>query len=210
MNRLQLRDRIRKNLVDAGITYYTEENINDILQDAYDLIAAESQCIIKSVTLDWQAKVNYLDFITNFSVTDYLGSIAIFNNTTNQWLNDSVSIRDFDRIRRDWEKWVGTPQFWTPHSQRYIAIAPKYPAVSGQTFVLFYYAQAPQFTLDTDTPLVATDMQKLFEFYCTGDLLESAEEISKAQKWTSQYLTDVVVYKERCHNLAKNDLLLRL
>lgn len=211
MNRLQIRDRIRKNLVDAGVTYYTEENINDIIQDAYDLIAAESQCIVKRVTLNWQANVNYHDFLTNFSVSDYLGVVAIFNNSTNQWLRDDVSLRDLDRIRRDWEKWTGTPQFWAPHSQRYTIIAPHYPSpISGLTFDLVYYAQAPQFTTDTDVPLVSADMQRLFEFYCTGDLLESAEEINKAQKWTNQYLTEIVNYKERCHNLARNELLLRI
>lgn len=210
MTRAQIREAVRNNLVDNGITYYKDDNINDVLQDAYNEIAAFSQCIIKHVTLDWQANVNYLDFVGEFAVSDYMGVIAIFNNSTNQWLVDNISIRDLDRIRRDWELWVGAPQFWCPFSQKYTVIAPKYPAVDGQQFTLWYYAVAPELTDDDSTPLVAPDMQDLFEFYATGDLLESAEEVTKAQPWMAKYDSRLLEYKDRCHNLARHDLLLRI
>lgn len=207
MTRKEIRDLVRINLADAGITYYSDAEINASIQDAYNEICAKSQCLVKSSTRNWAA-ANYYDFLTD-GVTDYLGCIAIFNNVTNQWLRDDLSLRDFDRLRKDWELWTGQPQYWAPHSIKYTAIAPKLATAAG-TFILWYWATAPTLSGDSDTPSIATDVHDLFEQYCTGDLLETAEEAVKASVFWSQYDAGILEYKERCHNLAKAELLLRI
>jgi hypothetical protein len=209
MNRAQLRADVRSNLYDSGITFYDDDSINQSLQDAYDKIASECYCIIKSVAVNQVPNQPYYDFKT-LGVSDYLGTIAIFNLSTNFWLRDDVSLRDFDRLRRDWEKWEGQPQFWTPHSLKYVAVAPNLSAVTTEQFTLWYWAIAPTFVLDTDVPLVAADMQTLLEYYATADKLEDAEESTKASIWWKAYADDAPQYKQRCLNLAKTDLLLRV
>lgn len=209
MNRAQLRADVRSNLSDAGITFYDDDSINQSLQDAYNTIAVRCLCIVKSATVNQVPNQPYYDFKT-LGTADYLGTIGIFNLSTNFWLRDDVSLRDFDRLRRDWEKWDGQPQFWTPHSLKYVAIAPNLSAVSGQQFTLWYWAIAPIFTLDTDTPLVAADMQTLLEYYATADKLEDAEEPTKASTWWKLFEDDADDYHKRCLNLAKTDLLLRV
>lgn len=209
--RTQIRANVRQNLADVGITFYSESEINDSLQDAYNEIVAKTLCHIKqSTALNWSAVVgNYIDFETDFAITDYLGTYAIFNNLTNWWLRDDISIRDLDRIRRDWEQWRGQPQFWVPHSLKYIIVAPINLPGTG-TFTPWYYAKAPTMTIDSDVPVIAADQHTLLEYYATADLLESAEERVKAQAWWNQYEPQKEEYKTRCHNLAKHDLLLRV
>ena len=222
MTRSQLRANVRSNLNDNGITFFKDSEINLSLQDAYNDIASKCQCIVNSVTLNWLAQVNYYDFLAgnpdlngdpqNTPITDYLGTIGIFNNNSNLWLRDDVSIRDFDKIRIDWELWTGQPQFWTPRNIKYIAVAPKLYQASG-TFNLWYWGKAPIWNDDDDTvtePLVASDMQQLFEFFSTADLLESAEEAMKAGIWWNQYFSSRMEYKDRCRNLAGADLLMRI
>lgn len=208
MTRKQIRDSVRTNLADVGISFYSDVEINASIQDAYNEICAKTQCLVKSSTRSWVSNRNYYDFVTD-GVTDYLGCIAIFNNNTNQWLRDDLSLRDFDRLRRDWEIWIGEPQFWASHSLKRIAIAPK-PASATGTFILWYWANAPTLATDDDVPLIAADMHGLFEDYCTGDLLDTAEEIVKGKPFRDDYDKNVVIYKERCHNLAKAELLLRI
>lgn len=253
MTRSQLRQNVRNNLSDAGITYYQDNEINISLQDAYNDIAAKCQCIVNNTTLFWLQQVVYYDFLTgnnalNVPVSDYLGVIAIFNNATNLWLRDDVSIRDLDRIRIDWELWQGQSQFWAPHSLKYTAIAPRLQTISGQppiqnqnnnnnwntpqwndpsaqpgggniqvvsgpSFILWYWGKAPIWTDEDDKvtePLVASDMQTLFEYYTTADLLESAEEPTKAQIWWAKYFQNRTSYKERCRDNARADLLQRI
>ena len=214
MNRAQLRAIISDNQHDNGLTFFEAADINNTLQDAYNDISVRSQQIIKSVTLNWLSQVNYYDFLSgnsgsNTAITDYLGTIAIFNNVTNQWLRDDISIRDYDRLRRDWEIWRGMPQFWTPHSLRYIAVAPCLQVGVG-TFKLFYWASAPAFTSDNDTPLVSADMQTLFEQFGTADTFESSAEIVKAQPFWTTYFKRQLEYKERCRRLCKADILQRI
>lgn len=223
MTRSQLRQIVRSNLNDAGITYYSDDEINISLQDAYNDIAAKCQCIVNNTTLNFLSRANYYDFLggnpdvttgvpQNIPVVDYLGCIAVFSNNTNLWLRDDLNIRDFDRIRIDWELWTGQSQYWTPHSLKYTVFVPALFQGVG-TFILWYWGTAPIWTDDDDLvtePLVASDMQNLFEYFSTADLLESAEEPTKAGIWWSKYATNRDSYKRRCRNNAQADLLQRI
>lgn len=228
----QIKATIRLNLDDNGVTFYSDDDLNESFQDAYDDIACMSQCVCKNVILQWQPQLSYYDFITDFGVQDYLATTAIFNYTTNRWLRDDLTIRDFDRIRRDWELWEGTPQFWASSDPRHIAIAPKYQ-IGGRTpgafnpnafsdaffvgtgnslgnFKLIYWAQAPVLVSNLDTLLTASDVQNLFEFYVTADMLESAEEFSKAGEYWEKYYNSLEEYSGRVKRINKSDLLLRV
>jgi hypothetical protein len=208
MNRGQIRTRVLKNLSDAGVIYSVNE-LNDFLQDGYNEVAERSKCIIKSASVNQVANAPYYDFIT-LGVTDYLGTIGIFNNATQFWLRDDISLRDFDRLRRDWEQWTGSPQFWAPHSLQYIAVCPNEFQIVAQTFSLWYWAIAPTFTTDSDTPLIATDKQNLLENYATAMALEDSKELTKASTYMAQYEEDIQEYTKRCVTLAAADLLQRV
>lgn len=208
MTRVQLRNVIKKNLEVAGTSFYNDTELNDSIQDAYDDIVVLTQCIVKSATINWVSK-NYYDFKADHAITDYLGTIAIFNNNTNMWLRDDVAYRQLDSIRADWENWRGNQQFWCPVAPNRIVTAPFNSPATGN-FSLRYCATAPTLTDDADTFLIAADMQGLLERYVTGDMLETAEEFNKAGFEWKQYFEDVLAYKDRCHNLARSDLLLRV
>ncbi len=227
----QLKTTIRINLNDSGVTFWSESDLNDSLQDAYDDIVCLSQCVVKSVTLNWLGNLSYYNFRDDYGITDYLATVAIFNNATNLWLRDDLNLRDLDRLRRDWECWVGTPQFWVTSDPLHIAIAPKYNtlAVLGafnpfafsdaffigssslvQTFKLVYWAQAPVLLNDSSTFLTASDVQNLFEFYTTADMLEQAQEFTKASEYWDKYYNSLIEYSDRVKVNNKSDLLLRV
>jgi len=224
MTRSQLRANVRANLSDAGITFYQDADINASLQDAYNDICAKCQCLVKSVDLNFLSQTVYYDFLNgnpdplnsglpkNQPVSDFLGTIAIFNNNSNLWLRDDLNKRDFDKIRIDWELWTGQSQYWCPISLKYIAVAPRLQQGVG-TFTLWYWATAPILTDEDDLVtemLVAQDVQTMFEYFATFDLLVSAEEIGKATVWFEKYLSNREEYKERCRDNARADLLQRI
>lgn len=229
----QIKVTIRENLNDEGVTFWSEDDLNESLQDAYDDIVVMSNCIAKNVTLNWIGDLSYLDFVNDFGVTDYLATVAIFNNTTNRWLRDDLTLRDLDRLRRDWELWVGTPQFWASSDPKRIAIAPKYSSAGATpgafaphafsnaffignsnsflgTFKLLYWAKAPTLVDDLSTFLTASDVQNMFEFYGTADMLEQAQEFTKAQEYWEKYFNSLQEYSVRVKRNNKSDLLLRV
>lgn len=208
--RAQIKADIQDNLTDLAINFYSDDDLNASIQDAYDDVAILTQCIQKNTTLNWQSNLSYYNFVT-LGVADYLGQIAIFNNVTNLWLRDDLNLKDFDRIRRDWETWICAPLFWAPSDPNNTAICPKYyGAGSLGTFVLYYWATAPTLMSDTDGFLIATDMQDLITLYVTGDLLEQAQEFAKAQNYWNLYYEHIDTYAARVKANCKSDLLLRV
>ena len=206
MTRAEAKANIIKNLYDGNVVYYDGIDLNNSIQDAYDDIAIIARNIKKKSTgLAWVGQLSYYDF-TSLGVADYLGCIAIFNNVSNVYLTDDLTLKDFDRIRVDWEAALGTPEWWTPVNFKYIAVFKKYAGAAG-TFDLHYWATAPTLTSDSDVFLIATDMAKLIEYYCTADLFEQAQEFSKAAPFWKLYYPLLQKYKTRCHGLAKSDLL---
>ena len=208
----QIRGNIQTNVSDVSGVFATNSEVDQYLIEAYTDIVSETRCLPKKVTLNWLPLVNYYAFQTdpNLLVTDYLATIAVFNNVSNLWLRDDLSLRDFDRIRRDWELWSGTPQFWAPHSYQRIAVTPKPSTSMSGSFVLYYWAQAPATIIEADIPLVSSDMQVLLEWYATGECLEAQSEVSKAITWWKQYYEKLEEYKLRTQKVNSSDLLLRI
>jgi hypothetical protein len=226
----QIKADIQDNLIDFSLNYYSDDDLNVSVQDAYTDVSIRTQCIQNKVTLNWLSNLSYYNFI-KLGVSDYLGCIAIFNNITNLWLRDDLSLKDFDRIRRDWENWTGTPQFWAPSDYQSIAVAAKYIGtfVSGAfdpksfgngfntgsipslgTFILYYWALAPTLANDLSTFLIASDMQDLITNYTTADLLEQAQEFGKANEYWELYEEHIQSYADRVKRNTKSDLLLRI
>lgn len=122
----QIKAQLQTNLFELGFNFYSDNDFNNAIQDAYDDVVVLSQCIQRRIELPWISNLSYYDFRARYNLNDYLGTIAIFNKVTNLWLRDDLSLKDFDRIRRNWETWIGTPLFWAPSDFKNIAICPKY------------------------------------------------------------------------------------
>src|SRR5574343_135027 len=147
MTRGQLKTRIAYNLGDVGEEFYSSVDLNDSIQDFYDEIAVRTGCISKVGSITVAPNHVYYDLAT--LISDFYECVAIFNPTTNLFLNDSTPVRGFDNSRSDWENWTGNFQFWAPVSPALIATIPA-PAAATADLVLYDNAQAPSLTLDTD------------------------------------------------------------
>lgn len=205
----QVKARIQQNLIELNQHWYSDDDLNQSIQDAYDDIAILTQCIQKkAAALPFLANLTYYNFVS-LGVSDYLGTIAIFNNVSNLWLRDDLNLKDFDRIRRDWEVWQGTPLFWAPSDPNNIAICPKYVNQTN-SYDLYYWTIAPTLVDDTSTFLIAADKENALVKYCTADLLEQAQEFNKAAPFWKSYFVDIDDYADRVKRNCKSDLLLRI
>ena len=215
-----IKTNIKQNLGNSD--FYPDIDIDDSVQDAYDEIVMLSQCIVKKTTLPFISNLTYYNFrdATNFPtiyVADLMAVTAIFSNVTNLWLRDSKTLKDLDKERLDFENWLGNAILWTPtNDYRRYTIMPKQVIASG-TFDLYYWSKAPV-VVNSEAPLIPTDFQNLIELYSTADLLESAEEFSKASNFWNEFYGiskgqqtfDAGIYAlcQRTKNLAKSDLLM--
>ena len=219
MTFLEIKTNIKANLGNSA--FYSVTDITDSVQDAYDEIVTLSQCIVKKIVISFQNNLNYYNFQdqTNFPaiyVADFIAATALFNNNTKQWLLDNKTLRDFDLDREDWENWIAQPLYWAPtNDYKRIAIVPKFNIAVGN-FDLYYWA-APPTVVDSETPLLPPDYQNLIELYSTADLLEQAEEFSKAAVYWEEFYgikdgnqffdRGIYALARRSKDLAKSDLL---
>lgn len=201
----EIKDNVRGNLNDAGVTFYSADDMSESLQDGYDDVAFQTHCILKKVSKNFSTSP-YVDMTE--LIEDFMMVMAIFNNNTNRWLFDNFTVRDFDKIRNDWEIWSGTPIFWAFHNFEIVVILPYYSTIPSAQMDIYYAAQAPTIQADTESPLIATDFQDLLEHYVTADLLEQAEEYTKANEYWQLYVDRLPDYRSRVKRLAKRDLLL--
>jgi hypothetical protein len=200
----EIKTRVLQSLNDPGSVYFSETDLNFSLTDAYDDTFIFARPQVKSVTLSFVTKQVYYDF-RGLGVSDYLGTVAIFNNNNNCWLDDSCTLLDFERERDDWEIWTGQPEFWAPVSFDKIAIAPHHETAVGD-FDLYYWSVAPDIE-DSESPLFSSIHHKILEFYMAGDLLEQKEEYTKAQAYWSLYFQYLAALKRQTGNIARSNLL---
>ncbi len=204
MTRLELKTKIRENLNDAGVTFYSEDDLNDSIQDGYDDISVVSGCIQKSGTLTLLDNTTYYDMLAAFS--DFFALVAAYNNNTNRWI-DFDALKQFDNVRIDWEIWAGSqPLFGAISNFRYVAFVPRLTTAFGNA-TIWYRALAPTLTSDSDEFLIHLDKQELLEWYVTADMLDQQQEYIKADSYWANYFEHLLKYKSRIDKLAMSDYL---
>ena len=186
MTRDDLAARVRFNLNDSGITFYSADDINDSIQDGYNEVVALARTIESTATVNFTASLSYYDLST--LISDYLHVIAIYNNTTKKWL-DYLPLKVLQELDARWETKIGNPQYFTVLDDSYIAVYPKVSVTTG-TMLVVYKAMANTLSAAT-VPTIPDFHQIILEQYTTMDLLEQAEEFVKAGEWMAEYFPQI-------------------
>jgi hypothetical protein len=200
LTRLIMQDRIRNFF--QNNTYYSGDDLNNSIQDGLDEVASLAGCVFASGTLTFTANTTYYDLVSLFP--NYVGLIAIFNNTIKRWMTP-VSIKKLDGFRIDWEVVGGTPWYFCPMNWRYFAIYQK-PLVGnyGEAYV-FYYAAAPNPLTDTTVIPIPDDHVQVLENYCLTDLLEQQQEFTKASAMFKAYVARLEQFRLLMKNKRSSD-----
>lgn len=182
MTRDQILDRARKNLNDEGFDFWTSQDGVDSIQDGYDEVAMQSFCIEKSTTLARQNGILHYNLYQ--LISDYLAIKAVYNPNNNLWL-DSITLKELQKHGPEWEKVEALSTHFCPISFEYVIFWPRY---TGATFnwTIYYAAQADVLSAST-VPQIPTEFQTILEDYVTADLLEQAQEMSKARRYWLSY-----------------------
>lgn len=183
MTRDELAATVAVNLND-GSAFYTPDDLNSSIQDAYDEIVSLTACYPKATTISVAANTTYYDLLT--LIPDFCALRAIYNARVRRWLVPKTPLW-LDSQRLDWEIQLGEPEFFAVYNHRYVGIYPRVSSASGE-FWIFYYAQANTLA-GSDTPtLPSISGEQAIEHYTTADLFEQAEEWVKAQEYYQGYL----------------------
>lgn len=190
MTRGDLKTRVRINLEDAGITFYTATDIEDSLQDAYYWTSVFANTIEKSVDISFQTSCAYYNLSS--IISDLFALTGIFDIARNRFLCYKSRL-DLILIRHDYEKWSGPPEYFFVHDQNYTFIGPQPPNIvsavqtSDRDLKIFYRAYDDHVTSDAHSYRIPIQGEDCLEFYAVADLLEQAQEWTKAQVFWDKF-----------------------
>lgn len=205
MTRDEIAQNVATNLNSSGYSFFSGDDINASIQDAYDDLSTYCGQIEKSKTVAYQSKLVYYDFSS--LISDFYAVTAIYDYNKKRWLIDN-STQALDQVRWDWENWSGGSIWFIPHDPKLVALCPRQDVAVGNMEV-FYRAKADTLS-GTSVPKIKSDAVKALEFYATGDLLESAKEYAKADVWLNQYLEVRERYKSDVKTLSAADRIIMI
>ncbi len=186
MTRSSIRAKIRQDIEDQG-SFYTNEDLNNAIQECYTQYALETRVIEKKVTLNFQDDLVYYNFKS--LVPDFLYIIAIYNNNTRSWLLGKDTLW-LDGIRMDWETMTGNARWLSIINPEIVALVPTLETAVGD-FTLYYTATAPILTSDSEVLTVFNDSDKAFISYANFYLMLQAREFTKAKLALQGYREEI-------------------
>ena len=190
-------DKIKTNLDELGLSYFSEEDILQVIQDGYDEIATLTGCIEKSTTYPMINDLIYYDF--SVGIADFYAVVGIWNNNTKRWLSPRT-LKEAQLIRSDWELMDGEPDNFIVSSFKLVGVFPTNAIVTG-SFIIFYNALAETLTM-TSTPTIPPKHFNILEEYAMASLLEQSQEFVKAQTYLKSYLNAIPKVRNAAKTLA--------
>lgn len=201
----EVASRVRRNLADAGATFFTSDNIDEAIQDGYDTSITLLLPLIDSQQVDFTSNLNYYDFYN--SIINYLHVVAIKNNNNDRWL-DFRTIKWLEQQRSDWELTEGQPEVFTVLDYKYVLLWPTLSSATGSMTV--YYRKKGIQLVSSDLVDILDLEPDLVEWYSTMDGLEQIEEFEKAQIYLDNFDKSIRIGQKLVQGRAGKDLAFQL
>lgn len=177
----------RLNESSSSPTYWTEEDVEDALNDGYAEMSDASEWYERNASINKLKNRTYYDLRTNLSDT-FLAPRRCFNPQTNQWLAP-ISVRTLDfKTYRQWELNPGEPQKMFMRGLWWLGTYPKSGADSG-TLELYYTAMPDAMIDDADEPTFPLEFHLGIVAYALYELKYQERETAAALRYFAEYLT---------------------
>jgi len=199
MTRGEVKARVRANLDDNAVTFFTAIDIEDSLADAYYWVAAFANTIEKTQNISFQTNCPYYNLAR--IIPDHFAVTGVFDIARSRFLQYK-SRQELTQLNNHYEIWHGPPEYFFVHSQNYLFIGPQPLNVnsviqSGEADIKIFYRAFDDNVIDDfhHSYRIPIQGEDCLEFYATADLLEQAQEWSKAQMYWDKFYKQLVLEK---------------
>lgn len=182
----QLQAEVRARLDEATANFYSDQDVKDALNEAYQEMADESEWYERNATIALTANAVYYDLSSASILTDEFLSLRwCYNTQTTRWLEPS-SVYDLDRQYRAWENTTGAPDYFFMRGLWNVGLYPK-PAATSGTVRLYYSAVPAALSAGGDTPSFHQEFHLGLVEYALYDLYGQDAETKEALRHWQQY-----------------------
>ena len=192
MNKEEIISRVRDELGDNGIDYYSSDDLGDCFNDGYQEVAVITGCIERMFELSLVDNQVYYNLYEAYN--GYLRTFAIWNPTINDWMSHK-DVQYFHSVRRDWERANGSSYHFSVIDFQYIAVFPHLSTATDDNWEVFCKA-VPVLELENhETPEIPEQYQVVLHYYMMADLLSQSEEFTKSSLYEQAYIQKVNEFK---------------
>ena len=196
-------DKIKVNLNELGLTYFSESDILEVIQDGYNEVVTLTGCIEKHTVSPMINDLIYYEF--GIGISDFYALVGLWNSNTKRWLQ-ARTLREARLIRVDWELMDGEPDNFIVSSYKQVAVFPTKEIATG-VFIVFYNALAETLTLGS-IPSIPPKHFNILENYAMSSLLEQNQEFGKAKIYYTEYVETIPKVRQAAKLLAATDRLM--
>lgn len=183
---LQSRVFLGLNESSANPAFWTASDVKRAIADGYDEMSDASEWYEREASLRLLSNNQYYDLRYILESDVFLRLRAIWNMTTNRWL-EPISLDDLDyRTYRQWEDVTGEPEKWLMRGLWWLRMFPMKNSDSGAV-QLFYKALPPAMVNSTDEPGFPKEFHEGIVEYAIGDLLSQEGETRRAVDHFNKY-----------------------
>ena len=148
MNRGEIERRILEGVNDSpdDPVFFSLRQLGDLVDEACDILAEETQSIRRQALIPWRAGTGYYQVTT--VDPDFMAPTRLWNHKTGLRLT-CLSMQELDAMDTNWQTTTGTPEVWFPVSWDMFGVYPK-PAGADGVLRLDYMAWPRSLMDDSD------------------------------------------------------------
>lgn len=189
MNRLDMQTRILERLNDSTTSpqFWTTSEIDDLIQEAQEVLAEESRLIKRSVTVTVRPGTSYYNIrsVASDCMTPY--RIVLPDNRIRL---RAISPAQLDAYHLLWETVTGTPRWWVPIDWQTFALFP-HSINGGPIMRVDYLAWPPPLLDDLDTVEFGSQDQDALVLYGIYDGLMKRWDLGQATMLFTKFMERV-------------------
>lgn len=160
-----LRLRVADGIDDAGMIFFTEDQIDHSIDEAMEVIAEKSGCIKRSAFVSVREGANF--YFINSIATDIMIPYRIWNENRGSRLK-GTTMAELDSYHRTWLTTSGDPDSWFPVSWDYFGVYP-HAATAGGVLRVDYLAWPRALQDDDDEPELPESSQDALIHYAINE-----------------------------------------
>ncbi len=184
MNFGQMQAEVRRRLNEAGVSFFSDQDIKDAINDGSDELADATEWYERQVTLRLLQGRTHYDLKTVISDI-FLTPLRAWNATTKQWLTPVDPLELDTRTFVQWELNYGEPQKYMLRGNWWLGVFPR-PSQDGGGVRFIYTSIPDHMTDDTEEPDFPQEFHAALTEFAISDCLAQVRERKMAlDRWAS-------------------------
>ncbi len=199
---------VRRKINAASTAFFTDSDIEDALNEAYEEMADATEFYERQATIDMLAGRTYYD-LTSLLPDTFLSPRRAWNTTTQKWFGPTDTL-ERDSAYVQWELTYGAPEYYLLRGNWWLGVWPRANDDTSYKARVYYTAIPEHMSAATDTPAFPKEFHQGVVDLALAELFAQNRDPKKViSSWKSgeSYVAGLRDHVNARQRLAKTNIL---